>query len=316
MHKSGFVNIIGNPNVGKSTLMNALVGERLSIITAKAQTTRHRIMGIVSGDDFQIVYSDTPGILKPAYKLQESMMKFVDGALTDADIILYVTDTVEQSDRASRVLENIRHCGIPTIVVVNKSTSRIPPRSMRSSTSGTKHSPRPGSSPSRPANSSISKAFSRPSSTCSQKAPPSTPRIPSRTRPCASSPRRSSARRSSGSTTRRSPTAAKSPSTPTRRSPKSTESPPRSSSPGTPRRESSSDTRAKNSKGSGRPHVKTWSSSSAKRSSCSSSSRSATTGGTTNDSSAASDTKRNSRTDPQQMPDIPRKNNKTTKKAV
>ena len=120
MHKSGFVNIIGNPNVGKSTLMNALVGERLSIITAKAQTTRHRIMGIVSGDDFQIVYSDTPGILKPAYKLQESMMKFVDGALTDADIILYVTDTVEQSDRASRVLENIRHCGIPTIVVVNK----------------------------------------------------------------------------------------------------------------------------------------------------------------------------------------------------
>ena len=84
MHKSGFVNIIGNPNVGKSTLMNALVGERLSIITAKAQTTRHRILGIVSGDDFQIVYSDTPGILKPAYKLQESMMKFVNGALTDA----------------------------------------------------------------------------------------------------------------------------------------------------------------------------------------------------------------------------------------
>ena len=91
MHKSGFVNIIGNPNVGKSTLMNALVGEKLSIITSKAQTTRHRIMGIVSGDDFQIVYSDTPGILKPNYKLQESMMKFVTGALTDADVILYVT---------------------------------------------------------------------------------------------------------------------------------------------------------------------------------------------------------------------------------
>ncbi|MCM1300721.1 MAG: GTPase Era [Alistipes senegalensis] len=120
MHKSGFVNIIGNPNVGKSTLMNALVGERLSIITAKAQTTRHRIMGVVSGEDFQIVYSDTPGILKPAYKLQESMMKFVHGALSDADVILYVTDTVEQTDRSAVVLENIRRSGIPTIVVVNK----------------------------------------------------------------------------------------------------------------------------------------------------------------------------------------------------
>ena len=101
MHKSGFVNIIGNPNVGKSTLMNALVGEKLSIITSKAQTTRHRIMGIVSGEDFQIVYSDTPGILKPSYKLQESMMKFVTGAVTDADVILYVTDTVEQGDRSA-----------------------------------------------------------------------------------------------------------------------------------------------------------------------------------------------------------------------
>jgi len=120
MHKSGFVNIIGNPNVGKSTLMNALVGERLSIITAKAQTTRHRIMGIVSGEDFQIVYSDTPGILKPVYKLQESMMKFVHGALSDADVILYVTDTVEQTDRSAVVLENIRKSGIPTVVVVNK----------------------------------------------------------------------------------------------------------------------------------------------------------------------------------------------------
>ena len=120
MHKSGFVNIIGNPNVGKSTLMNALVGERLSIITSKAQTTRHRIMGIVSGDDFQIVYSDTPGILKPAYKLQESMMKFVTGAITDADVILYVTDTVEQSDRSADILERIRTSGIPTLVVINK----------------------------------------------------------------------------------------------------------------------------------------------------------------------------------------------------
>ncbi len=120
MHKSGFVNIIGNPNVGKSTLMNQLVGEKLSIITSKAQTTRHRIMGIVSGDDFQIVYSDTPGILKPSYKLQESMMKFVTGALVDADVILYVTDIVEQSDRSADIIENIRRSGIPTVVVINK----------------------------------------------------------------------------------------------------------------------------------------------------------------------------------------------------
>ena len=120
MHKSGFVNIIGNPNVGKSTLMNALVGERLSIITSKAQTTRHRIMGIVSGDDFQIVYSDTPGILKPSYKLQESMMKFVTGALTDADVLLYVTDTVEQSARSEEIFEQIARSATPAIVVINK----------------------------------------------------------------------------------------------------------------------------------------------------------------------------------------------------
>jgi GTP-binding protein Era len=120
MHKAGFVNIIGNPNVGKSTLMNALVGEKLSIITSKAQTTRHRIMGIVNGDDFQIVYSDTPGILKPAYKLQESMMNFVHGAVDDADVILYVTDTVEQSDRQEAIVERINRSGIPTIVVINK----------------------------------------------------------------------------------------------------------------------------------------------------------------------------------------------------
>ncbi len=121
MHKSGFVNIIGNPNVGKSTLMNALVGERLSIITSKAQTTRHRIMGIVNGDDFQIVYSDTPGILKPNYKLQESMMKFVKGAVSDADVILYVTDTVEQpSDRNSEILEKIALSGTPVLLIINK----------------------------------------------------------------------------------------------------------------------------------------------------------------------------------------------------
>lgn len=121
MHKSGFVNIIGNPNVGKSTLMNALVGERLSIITSKAQTTRHRIMGIVNGEDFQIVYSDTPGILKPNYKLQESMMKFVKGAVSDADVILYVTDTVEQpSDRNTDILEKIALSGIPVLLIINK----------------------------------------------------------------------------------------------------------------------------------------------------------------------------------------------------
>ena len=120
MHKSGFVNIIGNPNVGKSTLMNQLVGEKLSIITSKAQTTRHRIMGIVSGEDFQIVYSDTPGILKPSYKLQESMMKFVTGALTDADVILFVTDTVEESDRAVEILDRLKQTSIPVIVVINK----------------------------------------------------------------------------------------------------------------------------------------------------------------------------------------------------
>ena len=106
--------------MGKSTLMNALVGERLSIITSKAQTTRHRIMGIVNGDDFQIVYSDTPGILKPAYKLQESMMNFVHGAVDDADVILYVTDTVEQSERSDSIIERVNHSGIPTIVVINK----------------------------------------------------------------------------------------------------------------------------------------------------------------------------------------------------
>ncbi len=121
MHKSGFVNIIGNPNVGKSTLMNALVGERLSIITSKAQTTRHRILGIVNGDDFQMVFSDTPGILKPCYKLQESMMNFVRGALSDADVLLYVTDTVEQGDaEGSEIVEKIGRSGVPTLVVVNK----------------------------------------------------------------------------------------------------------------------------------------------------------------------------------------------------
>jgi GTP-binding protein Era len=120
MHKSGFVNIIGNPNVGKSTLMNALVGERLSIITSKAQTTRHRIMGFVNGDDFQIVYSDTPGILKPNYKLQESMLKFVNTAFIDADIILYVTDVVETFDKNETYIARLQKTKIPIIILINK----------------------------------------------------------------------------------------------------------------------------------------------------------------------------------------------------
>ena len=119
-HRSGFVNIIGNPNVGKSTLMNALVGEKLCIVTAKAQTTRHRIMGIVNGEDWQIVYSDTPGILKPSYRLQQNMMNFVDGAIGDADIILYVTDTVETPDKNGEYVEKLSRLECPVVVVINK----------------------------------------------------------------------------------------------------------------------------------------------------------------------------------------------------
>ena len=119
-HKSGFVNILGNPNVGKSTLMNQLTGEKLSIITSKSQTTRHRIMGIVNGDDFQIVYSDTPGILNPKYRLQESMMRFVEGALEDADLILYVTDVIEKRDKNRGYLDKIAATTIPKIIAINK----------------------------------------------------------------------------------------------------------------------------------------------------------------------------------------------------
>ena len=119
-HRAGFVNIIGNPNVGKSTLMNALVGEKLSIVTAKAQTTRHRIMGIVSGEDYQIVYSDTPGILKPNYRLQQSMLDFVDTAIGDADIILYVTDTVEKGDKNEAYIEKLAKVECPVVLVINK----------------------------------------------------------------------------------------------------------------------------------------------------------------------------------------------------
>jgi GTPase len=119
-HKAGYVNILGNPNVGKSTIMNALVGEKLSIITSKVQTTRHRIMGIVNGEDFQIVYSDTPGILKPEYKLHEAMMGFVNSALNDADVILYVTDVKSVPVSEKVYTERIKASGIPVIIAVNK----------------------------------------------------------------------------------------------------------------------------------------------------------------------------------------------------
>lgn len=119
-HKAGFVNIIGNPNVGKSSLMNVLVGEKLSIITQKMQTTRHRIKGIVNGEDFQIVFSDTPGILRPGYKLQETMMKFVDTALIDADVILFVTDVVETPGKNPEYIERVRKSNVPVIVLINK----------------------------------------------------------------------------------------------------------------------------------------------------------------------------------------------------
>ncbi len=119
-HKAGFVNIVGNPNVGKSTLMNDLVGERVSIITSKAQTTRHRIMGIVNTPEYQIVFSDTPGVLAPKYKLQESMRGFSDGALTDADILLYVTDVVENPEKNADYLAKVAQEKIPVLLVINK----------------------------------------------------------------------------------------------------------------------------------------------------------------------------------------------------
>ncbi len=119
-HKAGFVNIVGNPNVGKSTLMNDLVGERVSIITSKAQTTRHRIMGIVNTPDYQIVFSDTPGVLKPKYKLQESMLEFSEGALTDADVLVYVTDVVEDPTKNADFLARVAKEDVPVLLVINK----------------------------------------------------------------------------------------------------------------------------------------------------------------------------------------------------
>ncbi|HNZ81165.1 MAG: GTPase Era [Bacteroidales bacterium] len=120
MHKSGFVNIVGNPNVGKSSLMNILVGEKMSIITSKAQTTRHRIIGIVNGPDYQIVFSDTPGVLKPKYKLQESMLNFSSSALVDADILLYMTDTVEKIEKNESFLEKVKQATVPVLAIINK----------------------------------------------------------------------------------------------------------------------------------------------------------------------------------------------------
>lgn len=119
-HRSGFVNIVGNPNVGKSTLMNLLVGERVSIITSKAQTTRHRIMGIVNTPEMQIVYSDTPGVLRPNYKLQESMLEFSESALGDADVLIYVTDTVETAEKNEEFLSRVRGVDCPLLLVINK----------------------------------------------------------------------------------------------------------------------------------------------------------------------------------------------------
>ncbi|MFC2117620.1 GTPase Era [Bacteroidota bacterium] len=120
VHKSGFVNILGNPNVGKSTLMNKLVGEKISIITSKSQTTRHRIMGIVNSDNYQIVYSDTPGILKPNYQLQTSMLKFAQSALSDADLILYLTDVIENPEKNLDFIEKMKATGIPVLLIINK----------------------------------------------------------------------------------------------------------------------------------------------------------------------------------------------------
>lgn len=120
MHKAGFVNIVGNPNVGKSTLMNLFVGERISIATFKAQTTRHRIMGIINTDDAQIVFSDTPGVLKPNYKLQESMLAFSEGALQDADVLLYVTDVIEKPDKNAEFIAKVQRMQVPVLLLINK----------------------------------------------------------------------------------------------------------------------------------------------------------------------------------------------------
>ncbi len=147
-HKAGFVNIVGNPNVGKSTLMNQLVGERISIATFKAQTTRHRIMGIVNTDDMQIVFSDTPGVLKPNYKLQESMLAFSESALTDADVLLYVTDVVENPEKNMEFLQKVQKMSIPVLLLINKIDELGGQSAPR--TPSSQSSPRAQSSPSSP----------------------------------------------------------------------------------------------------------------------------------------------------------------------
>lgn len=156
-HKAGFVNIVGNPNVGKSTLMNDLVGERISIITSKAQTTRHRIMGIVNTPEYQIVFSDTPGVLQPKYKLQESMLSFSEGALTDADILVYVTDVVEDPSKNAGFLEKVAKGPYPYSSSSTRLTSSRSRESSRNSpNAGSRYSPRQRYSPSRPSSISTS----------------------------------------------------------------------------------------------------------------------------------------------------------------
>lgn len=162
MHKAGFVNIVGNPNVGKSTLMNQLVGERISIATFKAQTTRHRIMGIVNTPEMQIVFSDTPGVLKPNYKLQESMLAFSVSALSDADVLLYVTDVVEDPEKNADFLEKVRGMKIPVLLLINKIDESDQKLSATSWNGGTRCCPRPKYYPFRP------KTSSEPTSFCAE----------------------------------------------------------------------------------------------------------------------------------------------------
>ena len=211
-HKAGFVNIIGNPNVGKSTLMNALVGEKLSIVTAKAQTTRHRIMGIVNGEDYQIVYSDTPGILKPNYRLQQSMLDFVDTAIGDADIILYVTDTVEKGDKNEAYIEKLAKVECPVVLVINKIDISSQEKVVELMQWWHEKLPKaeiiPASAQEKFNLESILEAVSSRLPEARKPRPGST-RTSSPTRTSASSPRRSCGRRSSSTTVRRSPTAAR-----------------------------------------------------------------------------------------------------------
>ena len=154
IHKAGFVNIVGNPNVGKSTLMNQLVGERISIATFKAQTTRHRIMGIVNTPEMQIVFSDTPGVLKPNYKLQESMLAFSESALQDADVLLYVTDVVEDPEKNMDFLEKVQQLDIPVILLINKIDELASPARNASPTS-------PARNASQASNASLAKIVDR-----------------------------------------------------------------------------------------------------------------------------------------------------------